>query len=175
LEKALGNVDVVVDSGQLSEDTTSTTADNVSVKWQKVLASKSICRRDLMRHDIVADAFSILRNAEKVGKKDIILPSNKIVKNVLEVLKRTAYIESYEFVDDGKSGFFKVILAGKINDCKVIKPRIAVKKGEFEKWERRYLPAKGFGILIVSTPFGIMTQEEAEGKETGGRLIGYVY
>ena len=35
------------------------------------------------------------------------------------------------------------------------------KKNGFEKFEKRYLLAKGFGILIVSTPFGIMVQEEA--------------
>ena len=45
----------------------------------------------------------------------------------------------------------------------------------YEKYEKRFLPAKGFGILIVSTPKGLMTHEEARKKKLGGVLIVYVY
>ena len=50
-----------------------------------------------------------------------------------------------------------------------------MKKDGFEKFERRYLPAKGFGILIVSTSIGMMTNEEAKIKMIGGKLLAYVY
>jgi small subunit ribosomal protein S8 len=46
---------------------------------------------------------------------------------------------------------------------------------EYEKFEKRFLPAKGVGVLIVSTIKGIMTHEEAKGKTLGGRLIAYCY
>ena len=49
------------------------------------------------------------------------------------------------------------------------------KKADFEKFERRYLPAKDMGILIVSTPAGIMTHVEAKKKGLGGRLLAYCY
>ncbi len=128
-----------------------------------------------MRHDLFADALSIIKNAEAVGKTEAVVPANKVIKNFLEVLKNENYIGSYEFVDDGKSGFFKVGLIGKINNCRAIKPRFAVKAGEFEKWERRFLPASGFGVLVVSTSKGIMTHEEAKEKNLGGRLLAFVY
>ena len=70
---------------------------------------------------------------------------------------------------------FKVELEGNINKCGVIKPRHAVKKDEFEKFEKRYLPAKNFGILIVTTPEGIMTHYEAKERGIGGRLLAYMY
>ena len=48
-------------------------------------------------------------------------------------------------------------------------------KEEYEKFEKRYLPAKGFGIIIVSTPKGLMIHKEAISKVTGGKLIAYCY
>ncbi|MDZ4226799.1 MAG: 30S ribosomal protein S8, partial [Candidatus Pacearchaeota archaeon] len=59
--------------------------------------------------------------------------------------------------------------------CGVVKPRFPVKLDEFEKFEKRYLPAKNFGIIIVSTSNGIMTHIEAKEKKLGGRLIAYIY
>jgi len=50
-----------------------------------------------------------------------------------------------------------------------------VKAGEFEKFEKRFLPARGFGILIISTTSGVITHEEAREKNIGGKLIGYIY
>jgi len=85
------------------------------------------------------------------------------------------FIGTFEFIDDGKSGNYKVELIGNINKCGVIKPRFPVKKNEFEKWEKRFLPAKNFGILLVSTPKGIMSHKDAYKNETGGRLLAYVY
>ena len=66
-------------------------------------------------------------------------------------------------------------LEGNINKCGVIKPRHAVKKDEFEKFEKRYLPAKNFGILILTTPEGIMTHHDAKERGIGGRLLAYMY
>ena len=128
-----------------------------------------------MRHDIVADLFSSLNNAEKVGKHLCTVPASKLVKNILQVMQKKGYIGNFEFIDNGKSGFFKISLIGRINYSKIIKPRFSVKKNEFEKWEMRYLPGKGFGILILSTPMGVMDQYEAQEKGLGGKLLGFVF
>ena len=90
-------------------------------------------------------------------------------------MQKSGYIGSFEFIDDGKSGKFKVSLIGKINKSRCIKPRFAVKKGEYEKWEARYLPSKGFGILVLSTPKGVMNQIDAAAAGAGGRLLCYAY
>jgi len=126
--------------------------------------------------DPLADALSTIKNAEIIGKSDCtIKPASKLIGNVLKVMKDKAYIGDFEFIDNGKSGHFKVQLKGKINKCGVIRPRHAVKNTEFEKWEKRYLPAKGFGSIILTTPEGVMAHSEARDNGIGGELLAYVY
>jgi small subunit ribosomal protein S8 len=126
--------------------------------------------------DPLADALSTIKNAEMTGKPDCTLrPASKLIGNVLKVIKEKGYIGDFEFIDDGKSGIFKVQLKGKINKCGVIRPRHAVKNTDFEKWEKRYLPAKGFGSIILTTPDGVMTHSEARNNGIGGELLAYVY
>ena len=128
-----------------------------------------------MRHDLLVDALHVINNAESIGRETCTIPASKLLKEVLMVVQRAGYIGSFEFVDDRKSGNFVLELIGKINKTRAIKPRFPVKNGEFEKWEARYLPARDFGLLIVSTSKGVMSQKEAEEKGLGGRLLGYVY
>jgi len=130
----------------------------------------------LMLLDPLADALSTIKNAEIIGKSDCtIKPASKLIGNVLKVMKDKAYIGDFEFIEDGKSGNFKVQLKGKINKCGVIRPRHAVKNTDFEKWEKRYLPAKGFGSIILTTPEGVMTHSEARDNGIGGELLAFVY
>ena len=128
-----------------------------------------------MRHDIVSDVLYALNNAEKIGKRICTVPASKLVKNLLLAMQKNGYIGNFEFIDDGKSGKFNVQMIGRINKSRSIRPRFAVKKDEYEKWETRYLPAKDFGILLISTPEGIITQKDAMQSGTGGRLVAYVY
>lgn len=129
-----------------------------------------------MLMDPLSDALSNIKNCESVGKKScIVKPASKLIGKVLRVMQEHGYIGEFEFIDDGKSGKFRVDLLGRINDCGVIKPRHSVKRDEFEKWERRKLPAEGFGILILSTSSGIMSHEDAKQKGIGGKLLAYVY
>ena len=93
----------------------------------------------------------------------------------MRVVQEYGGIGEFEFIDNAKSGLVKVQLAGRISKIGVIKPRYAVKVKGFEEWEKEFLPAKNFGILIVSTPKGIMSHREAIDKHTGGRLLAFVY
>ena len=68
-----------------------------------------------------------------------------------------------------------VELSGRINDCGAVRPRFSVKRTEYERFEKRYLPARDFGILIVSTTEGVMSQKEAMERGLGGVLLAYVY
>ncbi|RLG58706.1 MAG: 30S ribosomal protein S8 [Candidatus Hydrothermarchaeota archaeon] len=126
--------------------------------------------------DPLADALSNIKNNERAGNLEcIIKPASKLIGRVLKVMQEEGYIGEFEFIDDGKSGKFRVKLLGRINDCGVIRPRFAVKKEEFEKFEKRFLPAQDFGILILTTNQGVMTHKEAKERKIGGRLLAYVY
>ncbi|MFC1690960.1 30S ribosomal protein S8 [Nanoarchaeota archaeon] len=129
-----------------------------------------------MLNDPLANALSSLLNAEKVGKNEcLIKPFSKTIKNVLKILKDRGYVGSFQEVDDGKGGLLKVSLIGSINNCSVITPRHSIQLKDYEKFEKRFLPAKGFGVLIVSTSQGLMVHEEAKEKAIGGKLIAYCY
>ena len=129
-----------------------------------------------MLNDPLAAALAKIINAERVGKREVVIrPATKMIKKVLTIMNDNGYLGNYEEVEDGKGGELKVNLLGAINKCGVIKPRFSSKKTEFEKWEKRYLPGKDFGIIVISTPKGIMTHSEAKENESGGKLLAYCY
>ncbi len=129
-----------------------------------------------MQNDPLADALSLIKNAEKAGKLECdIHPASKMVGHVLKVMQEQGYIGPFEFMDDNRAGVFRVKLLGHINECGVIKPRHAIKKTDFEQWEARYLPAQDFGTLIVTTTSGVVSHYNAKELGTGGKLVAYVY
>ena len=90
-------------------------------------------------------------------------------------MKEKGYVSDFKEIEDSRGNYIQLTLNGSINKCGVIKPRYSVKSSEFEKFERRYLPAKDFGLLLVSTPKGIVTHYDAKSKRTGGRLLAFCY
>ena len=128
-----------------------------------------------MKHDLLADMFSVVKNAERIGKKECVVPSSKIIKEILKLMQKNKYIGSFEFIDDGKSGRFKVELMGKINDCGVIRPRFHLGKDGFIPWEKRFLPSVNVGLLFVTTSKGIIDHRNAKKDGVGGDLLGYIY
>ncbi len=129
-----------------------------------------------MLNDTLATALSKIRNYERIGRKDcLVMPASTTIKKVLELLNANGYIGQAELVSDGRGGALKVALLGKINKIGVIKPRFSVDKLGYEKFEKRYLPAKNVGVLLVSTPKGMMTHEDAKQHGHGGRLVAYCY
>lgn len=128
-----------------------------------------------MRHDSLADAFSAIKNAEAVGKREIMIDSSGLVKNLLEVLKAKGYVKGYEVIPENNYHRFKVKLGGKINELQTVKPRLSFKKDEVVKFKFRFLPGENVGHLLVTTATqNVATDREVEGKE-GGIIIGYVY
>lgn len=127
-------------------------------------------------NDPLANVLSGILNDERIGRnKSSISPTSKIIKKILEIMKNNLYIGDFEESEDGRGNTMEINLLGNINKCGVIKPRYSVKKDDFERFEKRYLLARGMGILIVSTPLGIVTHTEAKKKNTGGRLLAYCY
>ena len=127
-----------------------------------------------MLNDPLAAALSKILNAERAGKKELIVTKvSKITKKVLDIMKDHRYIGSYEDINEGRA--IKINLLGNLNKCGVIKPRFSTKHHSIEKWEKRYLPAKDFGIILVSTPSGIVTHTKAKEIKSGGKLVAYCF
>lgn len=124
-----------------------------------------------MRHDVISDVLSAIKNSEVVGKPECTVPNTKLARAILAIMQKAGYIGQLK--ESGRS--LRVELVGKINELYAIRPRFAVQKGEFEKFEKRYLPSRDIGLLIISTSQGVMTHREAIEKGIGGRLLAYIY
>ncbi len=129
-----------------------------------------------MQSDPLNDAMCVMKNASTNGKSEcIIQPSSKLIGRVLKVMQDHGYINQFEYVEDGKAGKFRVMLKGAINNCGVIKPRYSVKVQDIEKFEARFLPAQDFGVIILTTTAGVITQDRAKELGIGGKMLAYVY
>ncbi|MEM3154687.1 MAG: 30S ribosomal protein S8 [Candidatus Woesearchaeota archaeon] len=129
-----------------------------------------------MLNDPLANVLSAVITYEQTGKRELLIhPVSKLIRRVISIMQEHGYVGQLEDINEGRGGFAKLHLLGNINKCGVIKPRFAITKNDFVKFEKRYLPANGVGILILSTPTGLMTHEQAREKNIGGRLIAYCY
>jgi small subunit ribosomal protein S8 len=130
----------------------------------------------MARLNPIADAMTAIKNAGDAGKSEVIVePASKLLGATLRVMQENGFIGGFEFIDDGRGGQFRVQLTGTINKCGAITPRFSVTMADMEYWESQYLPAKNFGILIVSTSKGVISHEQARDEGIGGQLLGYVY
>lgn len=126
-------------------------------------------------NDPIADALSKINNAVLSLSKSVELKQSKLLLNILDVLKQTGYIGNYDVMENGKQGLVRVELLGTINKCSVVKPRYSVKVEDLESFERKFLPAKNFGVLIISTSNGLKTQNQAREENIGGQVLAYCY
>jgi small subunit ribosomal protein S8 len=123
-----------------------------------------------MSQDIVSDALNELMNAKKARKTEITIKKHsKLLRNILDIAKNAGYLD---YSVEGKT---LTIQIKDLNEIKAIKPRFTVSVKKIDYYKRRFLPAKDFGFLIVSTNKGLMIASEAQENKLGGCLIAYVY
>ena len=125
--------------------------------------------------DHLADALNTIKTHETVGQNKCTVRATKLIGEILKLLKEHKYLKEYKVLDNGRGGHFEIELDGRINNCGVIKPRMPVKRHDWAQKEQLFIPGFGVGLLIVSTPQGVMTNADAEQKKLGGRLLAYVY
>ena len=127
----------------------------------------------LQSTDQIADLITRIRNAVLVGKNEILVPTSKLKKAVVEVLAKNGYVAGVEEIAGEPRGMLKVTIheAGanaKINEIeKVSKPGRRVYSSADE------LPVikSGRGMVIVSTSKGLMTGREAKKNRLGGEIL----
>eukprot|EP01105_Mastigella_eilhardi_P012209 TRINITY_DN2800_c0_g1_i2.p2 TRINITY_DN2800_c0_g1~~TRINITY_DN2800_c0_g1_i2.p2 ORF type:complete len:147 (-),score=45.76 TRINITY_DN2800_c0_g1_i2:193-585(-) len=130
----------------------------------------------MVRMNVLADALKTLNNAEKRGKRQVLLrPCSKVTLKFLSVMQRHGYVGEFEVVDDHRAGKIIVQLNGRLNKCGVISPRFDLKLGDFDQWVSNLLPARQFGFMVLTTSYGIMDHHEAHKKHTGGKILGFFY
>jgi small subunit ribosomal protein S8 len=131
----------------------------------------------MSRNDLIADAFTVIRNASRARQEETYVPYSKIVLKICDVLKQEGYLENFKEVDLGNIKKIKVYLKyegrkGVISRIeRVSSPgmRVYAKKTEVPRVLR------GYGFAIVSTSSGVFTDKEAREKGLGGEIIGLVW
>lgn len=130
----------------------------------------------MVRMSVLADALKTLANAEKRGKRQVLIrPCSKVIVKFLQLMQKHGYIGEFEIVDDHRAGKIVVELNGRINKCGVVSPRFDVQVKDMEKWIANLLPSRQFGHIVLTTAYGIMDHEEARRKHTGGKVLGFFY
>jgi small subunit ribosomal protein S8 len=124
----------------------------------------------------LAAVLSRIQNAQSLGKREFTTHVNsKVIRAVLDILKEQGYIAGFSELSDAKGSLLTVNLSGTLNKTGVIMPNFTVTKDEFVRFEKRFLPAKDFGVLILTTNKGIITHKQAKEEGVGGKLIAYAY
>jgi len=129
-----------------------------------------------MRIDPFTDALTHIKNSDFVAKKNcVVSPVSKLLTNTLDILAKEKYIAGYEIKPKAEKKELIIKLNGMLTNLIAIKPRSATSYIDLEKYEKRFLPSRNVGIIILSTPKGLMTHIEAKKQKLGGRLIAFVY
>jgi small subunit ribosomal protein S8 len=124
--------------------------------------------------DPIADMLTRIRNANRVGRRLVLVPKSKICSGIAQVLAEEGYIDQFDVIDDGRQGMLRVKLKYSMSGEKVIheldrqsKPgrRIYRKVDDLPK------VLNGMGIAVVSTSKGVMSDRRAREQGVGGELL----
>jgi small subunit ribosomal protein S8 len=126
--------------------------------------------------DPIADLLTRIRNAQQARHPSVSMPSSKLKVAICEVLKREGYIEGFQ-VDGEAKATLSVELRyyqGRpvIEEIRRIsRPGLRAYRGATELPRVR----DGFGVSIVSTSKGVMTDREAKAQGFGGEVLCTVF
>lgn len=130
-------------------------------------------------NDNISNSLLKIDKYVDLGRKVVDLyPASNLLINILSLLEKKGFIGEFDVEETSRGKKVTVNLIGKVNKLRTIKPRFPVSmngKNDYESYERRYLLAKDFGMLIVSTSEGIMSHIDAKDNNLGGSLIAYCY
>ena len=131
----------------------------------------------MSRSDLIADVFTIIRNATMAKKDSVDVPASNTVKSILTILKTEGYIEAFKLIEDKKQGKVRIYLKYVAGKSAVRSIKRASRPGLRLYVRHKKVPVvlRGRGLAIISTSQGIMSDKDAREKGLGGEIIGYVW
>lgn len=134
--------------------------------------------------DPIADMFTRIRNASAVKKAEIVLPLSKIKLEIAKILEREGWIKKAEVLANAtvgkKTGFDELRIVLKYQKsgrpCVSSIKRIS-KPGLRVYVDKDHVPTvlNNFGMAILSTSKGLMTNREARKDKIGGEVLGEIF
>jgi small subunit ribosomal protein S8 len=128
--------------------------------------------------DTIADMLTTIRNGLVISKKFVNTPSSKLKLNILKILQEEGYIKSFK-EDEIKKGINEIkIILSYVNGEPSIKLISRISKPGRRVYSKiKDLPSyfKGYGVTIVSTSKGIMTDKKARISNLSGEILCQVF
>lgn len=128
--------------------------------------------------DPIADMLTRIRNALTVKKETVEIPSSNMKREIARILLAEGYVKNVQEVEDGYNGKLVVTLKYTDTHQSVISGLERVSKPGLRSYSGAKTMPKvlgGFGIAIVSTNKGIMTDKQAKAQNVGGEVLCYIY
>jgi small subunit ribosomal protein S8 len=131
----------------------------------------------MSRTDLIADVFTMIRNAMMAKKETMDVPASNNIKSILDILKRERYIEDFKHIEDKKQGILRIYLKYTLGKPAIRSIKRVSKPGMRIYVKRDKIPSviRGRGLAIISTSKGIITDREARETGVGGEVIGYIW
>jgi small subunit ribosomal protein S8 len=114
-----------------------------------------------------------IRNATKVGKRIVEMPSSKLRREVAKILVRRNFVSKFVIIDDGKQGTMKILLKYTDGEPAIQGIQRVSAPGRRDYARATGIPKvmNGLGMAIVSTSKGLLTDYEARQQNIGGEII----
>lgn len=128
--------------------------------------------------DPIADMLTRVKNAIRVKKKEVGIPSSRIKVEIAKVLKEEGYIQNFKVVNDNKQGILNITLKYTDENQSVISGLRRVSKPGCRIYCKRESVPKvldGLGIAVLSTSKGIATGKKCEELGVGGEVLCYIW
>lgn len=128
--------------------------------------------------DPIADMLTRIRNALAVKKETVEVPASNMKREIARILLEEGYVKEVKEVADDYNGKLVITLKYTDNNQSVISGLERVSKPGLRSYSGAQKMPKvlgGFGIAIVSTNKGIMTDKQAKKANVGGEVLCYVY
>ena len=132
-----------------------------------------------MTNDTIADMLTRIRNANLAKHQIVQIPSTKVTRNIAQVLSNEGLIESFTELKNGLKSTLLLSLkyVGKDRTPTITKIQRVSKPGLRVYSGSKKLPRilGGFGIAVISTSRGLMTDQQARKEGLGGELLFYIW
>ncbi|MBI2420313.1 MAG: 30S ribosomal protein S8 [Ignavibacteriales bacterium] len=123
--------------------------------------------------DPIADLLTRVRNAIKAKKRRVDVPASKMKAGVIQILKEQNFIQDFALVEDNKQNVLRIALkyTNGISAISGIK-RIST-PGLRVYADVEHLPRvlNGYGMSVISTPKGLLSDRQARKENVGGEII----
>jgi len=124
--------------------------------------------------DPISDMLTRIRNSTAVKQAKVLIPFSKLKFRIANILEKEKYVESIKELETAGRKNIEIKLKYNQDGSSVIKTIKRISKPGLRIYlKSNEIPSvlQGYGISIISTPKGLLTNKEAKAKKVGGEII----